>query len=148
MSRDYRLSPAMTARVLGLALVALAGLVLVATLVALVLQLPASVMVVTAVVGLVLLAGAAYWLRRVVVVHLDEAGYRVRLVRGVGTPSARWVDVREAVTAPVAGETCVVLRLRDGGSTTIPLSALEVEPDRFFRELREHLQRGHGLRSL
>jgi hypothetical protein len=43
---------------------------------------------------------------------------------------------------------CVVLRLRDGGTTTVPVGVLAVDREQFVRELQEHLQRGHGLRRL
>ncbi len=45
----------------------------------------------------VMVAGAA--LPGSTVVHLDESGYRVALVRGAGVKEARWSDVEDAVTA-------------------------------------------------
>jgi hypothetical protein len=42
----------------------------------------------------------------------------------------------------------VVLHLRDGRTTTIPVEALAADREEFVRDLQEHLQRGHGLRPL
>lgn len=149
MVSDYRLSPVLIARLVGAALVLLAVLVFVATGVSVVLGLPALTLVAVVLVGLLGIAGSAYWLRRrVVVVHLDENGYRVRLVRGVGVASGPWTEVSEAVTSHLGTEPCVVLRLRDGRTTTIPMSALAADRDEFVRDLQAHLQHGHGLRPL
>jgi hypothetical protein len=72
----------------------------------------------------------------------------VQWVRGVGTPAARWKDVEDAVTTTVADSPVVVLRLRDGRTTTIPVEMLATDRDAFVRDIQEHLQRGHGLRKL
>ena len=53
------------------------------------------------------------------------------------------------MTAPtVEGTRCVVLRLRDGRTTTIPVDVLVGSADAFVRDLQEHLNRGHGYRPL
>ena len=70
------------------------------------------------------------------------------MVRGVGVAAARWTDVEEVVTTYAAGSPCVVLRLRDGRTSTIPVTALAGDRDEFVRDLQRHLQRGHGLRPL
>lgn len=93
-------------------------------------------------VAAVLLAG------RTTVVRLDETGYRVRMVRGAGATEARWTDVEDVVTATVTGERCVVLRLRDGRTTTIPVRMLAGDPDAFVDDLRQHLDKGHGYRRI
>ena len=41
----------------------------------------------------------------------------------------------------------VVLRLRDGRTTTIPVEMLAMDREAFARDLQEHLQRGQGLRN-
>jgi hypothetical protein len=76
-----------------------------------------------------------------VVVHLDDTGYRVRFVRGVGAPAARWPEVLEAGPQFVAGSACVVLRLRDGRTTTIPVEALAGDREVFARDVRDRLAR-------
>ena len=66
-------------------------------------------------------------------VHLDDTGYRVRLVRGAGVNEARWKEVEDAVTATPRGVPCVILRLTDGRTTTIPVEALAADREEFVR---------------
>jgi len=140
---DYRLAPLLIARFVGLYLVLLAVVVFAATAVVATTDQPADVLVVLLVVGLVGLFVLAWVLRsRVTVVHLDERGYRVAVIRGAGVKEGRWVDVEDAVTASPRGIPCVVLRLRDGGSTTIPVQALQGDPDDFARDVRSRLRAG------
>lgn len=148
MSSDYRLSPAFGARLVGLLVVGLAVLVFVATGVVAVLDLHTLVLLPVALVGLVVIFALGAFLRRTPVVHLDEAGYRVRLIRGAGVREAGWKEVEDAVTATARDLPCVVLRLTDGRTTTIPVEALAADRDDFVRDLRSHLQRGQGLRPL
>lgn len=77
--------------------------------------------------------------RRWFVVRLDEVGYQVRFVRGAGTTSARWTEVEDLATSYVADEECVVLRLRDGRATTIPVNLIEGDREEFVDELKRHL---------
>ena len=79
---------------------------------------------------------------------MTAEGYRVQWVRGVGAASARWKDVEDAVTTTVVEAPVVVLRLRDGRTTTIPVEMLAVDREAFVRDVQDHLQRGHGLRKL
>jgi len=97
---------------------------------------------------LAVLVGGFLLTRRSFVVRLSEEGFRVRFVRGAGVKQGRWLDVVDAVTAEVAGSPCVVLRRRDGRSTTIPVEMLAGDRDAFVRDVQEHLQHGHGLRRL
>ena len=41
----------------------------------------------------------------------------------------------ELATATVGGDKCVVVRLKDGRTTTIPVSVLAVDPEQFVREV-------------
>ena len=146
---EYRLSQPVIARILGLLLALLGGLVVLLTLAVALLDLPAALLgsgFVAAV--LLLLVGGFVLTRRSTVVRLGEAGYQVRLVRGAGVKQARWTDVEDAVATTVAGERCVVLRLRDGRTTTIPVRMLGTNPDAFVRDLQGHLNRGHGYRPI
>lgn len=149
MASDYRLSQPLIARLLGIALAALGLLVLLLTLLVGLLRLPAGVLG----AGLVL-AVAAFLvvgfllLRGTPVVSLDETGYRVRFVRGAGVTRARWADVEDVVATTMEGERCVVLRLRDGRTTTVPVDALAGSTDAFLRDLQEHLDKGHGYRRI
>lgn len=144
---DYALSPPLRARLMGVFLVLLGVLVCATTVLVSLLQLPLDIM--SAVVLLVVVAvfGFGFLLtRRSYVVRAEVDGYRVRFVRGAGAKVARWADVEDVVTSHVAGARCVVLRLRDGRSTTIPVDLLAIDADQFVRELQRHLDRGHGYR--
>jgi hypothetical protein len=146
---DYRLAPAFVARLLGLALVALAVLLFVGTAVVALTGLPLDVLVAVVLVAVLAAAAFAWWLRsRAWVLRCTDDGYRVRLVRGAGVRAARWSEVEDAVAAYRRGVACVELRLRDGRATTIPVGVLAVDKDGFVRELQRRLQRGHGLRPL
>ncbi len=146
---DYRLSGALTARLLGVAVAGLGALLIVLVVVVGLLSLPRPVLT----AGVLLIAAAVVAagllaLRRGYVVRLDRDGYRVRHVRGAGTTAARWTDVEDVVATLVAGERCVVLRLRDGRSTTIPVRMLSARTEDFVTDLQAHLNRGHGYRRI
>jgi len=106
----------------------------------------ASGLVVLAAVGVVLLGllvGLRHW-----VVRLDETGYRVRVLRTAEARSARWADVLDLQTGTVQGSRSVVLRLRDGRTTALPVDALEGGATGLTEALTSHLDRGHGYRRL
>jgi hypothetical protein len=147
----YRLAPLVVARFVGLALVVLALLVFVGTAVIAVAGLSLNLLVVLVLVAAVAVGVLAWWLRnRAWLVRCTDRGYRVRLVRGAGTLEARWKDVEDVVATSRTGlgqeVPCLVLRLRDGRTTTIPVGLLEVDKDQFARDLQGRLQRGSGLR--
>jgi hypothetical protein len=146
---DYRLAPAVAARLMGVVLVLISILVFVATALVAFLDLHTLVLVVpVALALLVFVAAAITWTRRGWVVRLSDEGYRVQWVRGAGVTAARWKDVEDAVTTTVAGAPVVVLRLRDGGTTTIPVEMMAADRESFVRDLQQHLQRGQGLRPV
>lgn len=144
---DYRLSPALAARMFGVALVVIALLILLATVLVALLDLHTAVVLPVALVALlgVGVAGALAT-RRAYVMRLTPTGYRVRLVRGAGTTAARWADVEDVVAAHVAGADCVVLRLKDGRSTTVPVAMLAADRDALAHDVRARL-RGRRRRS-
>ncbi len=149
MPSDYRFAPPLVVRFLGLVLVGLGVLTVLAVVLTTVLDLPGGV--VTAIVVLVVVAvvGVGLVLTRLTpLVHLDEAGYRVRLLRGAGVRAARWRDVEDVVTTTVHGHDCVVLRLRDGRTTTLPVAVLDAPREVFVQDLRTHLDAGHGYRRI
>ena len=149
MSSGYRLAPALAARLVGLLLVALALLVLVVTLVVALVGGPVVVVLVVAGLAAVAILAVSVLLRsRLRVVELDDEGYRVRLVRGAGVRAARWRDVEDVVAASPHGVDCVVLRLRDGRTTSIPVVAVDAAREDFVEAVRAHLRRGEGLRPL
>lgn len=146
---DYRLAPLVVARIVGSYLVAMAVVVLAATVLVAAAGWTPDVLVVLLVAALVGLVATVWWLRaRAYVVRFDDDGYRVGLVRGAGVRQARWDQVRDAATTSPGGAPHVVLRLRDEGTTTIPVAALATDREQFVRDLQERLQRGHGLRQL
>lgn len=149
MSSDYRLSPHLGARLVGLLLFVAAILVFAATAAVALLDLHTVVLLVVALllVGGVLVAGQVL-MRRTIVVHLDDTGYRIQLIRGAGVKEATWKEVEDAVTSSPRDIPCVVLRLKDGRTTTIPVEAVAADREDFVRDLQEHLQRGQGLRPL
>jgi hypothetical protein len=151
VSSSYRFAAPFIVRMAGVGLVAVGVLVLVLAGLVAALSLPEAVLstglVVAVVLCLVVLAGLAV-LRRRDVVRLEETGYRVRSVRGAGVRQAPWKDVEDVTAPTVEGQRCVVLRLRDGRTTTIPVDVLAGSADAFVRDLQQHLNRGHGYRRL
>ncbi|MFT4262913.1 MAG: hypothetical protein QM572_06010 [Nocardioides sp.] len=145
-SRDtttYRLAPQVRVRFVGLYLVALAVVVFVLTIVLVAVDLTPDLMLVVAILGLIGLGVLGWWLsRRAWVMRTTADGYEVRLVRSAGTRAGRWSAVEDAVTTSPHGIDCVVLRLKDGATTTIPVGLLEVDREQFVRDLQQRLQRG------
>ena len=149
MPSDYRLSQPVVVRMMGALLVVLGVVVLLMTLGVELLGVPTVVLSVGIIlVALLLLVAALVLTRGVTLVRLDDAGYRVRFVRGAGVQQARWTDVEDVVATTVVGERCVVLRLRDGRTTTIPVRLLRTSPEAFVKDLQGHLNRGHGYRRI
>jgi hypothetical protein len=148
-STQYALAPALRARLLGTGLTAIGAVVLVVVLLAWLADVPGAVvtgLVVLAGVGVVtlgLLLGLRHW-----VLRLDEDGYRVRALRSAQARSARWSDVLDLQATTVGGARCVVLRLRDGRTTTLPVDVLEGGATALTADLSAHLDRGHGYRRL
>jgi hypothetical protein len=143
----YALAPTVVARFVGLGLVLFAVVMFAGTAVVAGFDLPADLLVVLLLLGLVGVGILAWWLRnRAWVLSCRPEGYAVRLVRGAGVTQARWTDVEDAVTTIRHDVPCVVLRLRDGRTTTIPVGVLAVDKEDFVRELQGRLQTARGLR--
>ncbi len=146
---DFALAPSLRFRLLGTGLLAIGTVVLVGALATWLADLSAAVMsglVLLALLGVValgLLVGVRHW-----VLRLDEHGYRVRALRSAQARSARWTDVLDVQATTVAGHRCVVLRLRDGRTTTLPVDVIEGGPTRLAQAISDHLDRGHGYRRL
>jgi hypothetical protein len=146
---EYRVSRPLLVRSAGALLVVVGGAVLLLALVVAVLALPVLVLSVGVVVAVVAVAGTGLLVARSPsVVRMDDDGYQVGLLRRPGVRRARWRDVEDVVTATLSGHPCVVIRLKDGSTTTIPLAAVDSAPDAFLRDLRDHLDRGHGYRRI
>jgi hypothetical protein len=139
------MAPLVVARFVGAYLILFAVVILASTVTVAVAGIGPDVLVVLLAVGILGLIGLAWWLRsRVSVVRLTGAGYQVRLVRGAGVTAARWSEVEDAVATQPQDVPCVVLRLKDGRSTTIPVQVLAADKDDFARDVRDHLQRAEG----
>jgi hypothetical protein len=142
---DFGLAPQLRARIMGVALLGLGAVLVLATLLVAVLRLPPDLIVAVAVVVVVAIFGLGFLVvRRWFVVRVDDTGYQVRFVRGAGVTAARWADVLDVQTHTLAGARCVVLRLRDGRQTTLPVDLIEGDRDAFVRELQARLDRAHG----
>lgn len=144
---DFGLAPQLRARLMGAFLAVIGIALLVVTIVTFAFDLPGDVisgLVVLTVVGIFTLGFLL--VRRWFVVRLDEVGYQVRFVRGAGVASGRWLDVEDLATSTVHGEHCVVLRLRDGRTTTIPVNLIEGDREEFVREVGTRLAAAHGRR--
>lgn len=148
MPSDYRFAAPLLVRFLGLVLVGLGLLTLLAVTAAALLEVPGVVTVVVVAVVLAVVGAGLALTRLTPLVHLDEAGYRIRLLRGAGVRAARWRDVEDVVTATVRGHDCVVLRLRDGRTTTVPVAVLDAPREVFVQDLRTRLDAGHGYRRI
>lgn len=139
----YRLSPPVVARFLGAAIIAVAVVVVVVTAVVLVTGVGYGWILVPFLVGAVAVLGLGWWLRRkAYVVRCTSQGYSVRLVRGAGVRDARWAEVQEAVTASPYGTPLLVLRLKSGGATQIPVGILAIDREEFVREMQRHMSSG------
>lgn len=137
---DFRVSRRLVVRLMGVLVVGAGLLVCAAVVVVALLGLPRVLLTtVVVVLGLVVVVGLGLLARRGYVVRLTAEGYRIRFVRGAGVSRARWADVADAVTAQVAGSRCVVLRLKDGRSSTVPVDLLEAPAEEFVAAVRASL---------
>ena len=149
MTSSYRFSGPFVVRLMGVALVVVGVLVLLLAAAVAWLDLPVAVLTVGLVVAVLAVLGVGVLARRRgVVVRFDDRGYRVRLVRGAGVRQGEWKQVEDVAAVTVAGERCVVLRLRDGRTTTVPVGVLATRTEDFVEDLRAHLDRGHGYRRV
>ena len=141
----YRLAPALGVRLVGRSLVTLAVLVVLATLLGALVGAGWLLAGVVTAVGLVLVAGWAwYLLRRAWAVRLSDQGYVVRLLGGIGATSAAWSLVDEVVAASPGGTPCLVLGLRDGRATRLPMAALATDADAFAHDVRRRVRDAHS----
>ena len=144
----YALAPALRVRLLGTGLLT-SGLLVAGGALLVVVGMPVSVLSGLVVLALVLVVVVALLLGvRRWVLRLDEHGYRVRVLRAGEARSARWSDVLDLQTAEITGGRGVLLRLRDGRTTSLPVDAIEGDPEALVEEITTRLDRGHGYRRL
>lgn len=142
--QTYPMSPATRGRIFGVALIALGLLVLVIGGIAILGWLPDTlfdalvVLVVVLTLVIAVLVGPRHWL-----VRLDDTGYKVRFIRTAGVKSARWVEVNNMEATSLAGARCVVLNLRDGRSTTIPVDLIAGGGQAFAEAITAHLKQAN-----
>lgn len=138
----YRLSPVVSARLVGAAVVLLAVVVLVVSLGMGLWGWPWRVLAWVVVVGALLVGSFAWALfRRLWVVRLRPEGYDVRLLGRRGAPGAGWREVVELAATTQRGVECLVVRLRDGRSTILPVAMVAGDREALARAMRAHL---HG----
>lgn len=145
---EYRFARALLVRSIGL-LLALVGAGIFGAALLVAFGLPGLVLTIAVVLGLLsILTAGAVLSRFGTIVRFDDEGYQVRLLRGAGVRAARWSEVEDSVTTTSRGQDCVVLRLRDGRTTTVPVAVLETTPQQFVDDLRSRLNRGRGYKRL
>jgi hypothetical protein len=138
---SYRLAPLVLARLVGAYLVGFAVVVLAVTILIGVLGGNLDYLVLLLAVGILGLIGLSWWLRsRLSVVTLTPGGYRTRMIRAAGVTEGRWSDVEEAVAAAPRDVECLVLRLKDGRTTTVPVALIAADKDDFARDVRDRLR--------
>jgi hypothetical protein len=97
----------------------------------------------------VAIAAGAWWLNsKAWVVRCSPDGYTIRLVRGAGVRQAAWTEVRDAVTTTTRRVACLVLRLGNGSTTSIPVGLLAIDREQFVREMQRHLGEGQRITPL
>lgn len=144
MVSDYRLAPPLLARIVGGCLLLVAICVFAATVVTAVAGGGIGWVALVALVGLLLTLAVGFVMaRKVAVLHLDPAGYRIRLVRGAGVRAAAWTDVTEIVERETELGRLLVLRLSGERTSTVPLDALAAEPDAVVPAVRAAVEAGH-----
>jgi hypothetical protein len=140
MASDYRLAPAVAARLLGVTVICFGALIFVVTAIVVLIAAPVwllPVAVAICVIGIFVVGTRLT--SRGWVLRLTEDGYQVRLVRGAGVKQARWADVEELVTDTVAGSPCLIFRLRGGEATVMPVAVIAGDREELVREIGRHL---------
>lgn len=140
MASDYRLAPAVAARLLGVTVICFGLLIFVVTAIVVLFAAPIvllGVAVVVAVAGIFVIGSLIT--KRGSVLRLTDDGYQVRFVRGAGVKQARWDDVEELVTDTVAGAPCLIFRLRGGEATVLPVQVIAGDREELVREVGRHL---------
>ena len=140
---EYRIAKPVLVRLVGAYVVLLALVVLAVTVAVVLADTSADPLVLVLGIGVLGGLALAWWLRGQTAVRLSDTGYRVRFVRGAGVPEARWTDVEDVVAAAPRDIDCVVVRLRDGRTTTIPVQLIAADKDDFAHDVRRHLEAAH-----
>jgi hypothetical protein len=94
------------------------------------------------VVALVLLG------RPPLVVEMAPDRYRLHHLRGGGVATAQWHDVESAQTQSSSNGPLIVIQLKDGQRSLLPLTLLGARSVEAEREIHDRLSTGHGYRPL
>lgn len=138
--KTYGLTPALRARIMAFALIGIAVLLLVITVVIALMRIDGVVMLIVVVLVPIAITTLAILLSRgSYVLKLDSVGYRTRFVGGVGAKRARWAEVLDLAVVTIDGARCAQFRLRDGRRTTIAVDLLQTDPEELIRELKRRL---------
>lgn len=142
VATEYPLSAAVRTRLLGGLVVVVGGLVLLLALLSWLLSWPPVVLgIVVTLAALVVVVVGGLIARPRYLLRTDAGGYRVRFIRGSAVSSAQWTDVEDLATTYAGDTRVVVIRLRDGRTTRIPVDVLAVDPEHLVTDLRTLLGR-------
>ncbi|MBA2443718.1 MAG: hypothetical protein H0V49_00065 [Nocardioidaceae bacterium] len=108
---------------------------------------PVRVVLTVITVGVLALC-ALFLLRPPAVLRLTTEGYAISLVRGAGVKAAPWSEVASVATQPVGGATSLVITLRNGRTSIMPLSLLGAQQATAQGDVRVRLNSAHGYRRL
>jgi len=150
---DYRLARAHGVAVLGRLAVVAGLLVGLAVALGAVADPPPLVWVPVAVLlglaGLLTVVAGVRVLRPPMLLHLDDQGFRLRVLRGAGPTSAAWAEVEGVRRERLTPGPSLVIALSRGRRTVVPLHLVDGGPqtvDRLDADLRTRLDRAHGQR--
>jgi len=97
----------------------------------------------------VILAGVLVLLARPpLVIEMAPDRYRLHLLRGGGVNSAQWREVESAQTQSTSNGALIVLQLKSGERSFVPLTLLGARAVEAEREIHRRLTTGHGYQPL
>ena len=147
----YRLARAYAVRLLGVAAVA-SGLAVVLLVLARSLDAPGLVtgalLTVAIALGTATLLAALAVLRPPTLLRLDAAGYVVRWPGGRGQLQGDWEQVDDVTGDRQAGQPVVLLRHRNGETTSLLLGLLDAPAREVEDDVRRRLNAAYGYRPL
>ena len=82
------------------------------------------------------------------VIELAPDRYQLHHLRGGGVATAQWRDVKSAQTQSTSSGPLIVLQLKDGQRSMVPLTLLGARAVEAEREIHDRLSTGHGYRPL
>ena len=98
--------------------------------------------------ALVLIVALVLLGRPPLVIEMASDGYRLHHLRGGGVATAQWRDVESAQTQSSSNGPLIVIQLKDGRRSLLPLTLLGARAVEAEREIHDRLSTGHGYRPL